>query len=169
MKKTDGFTLIELIVTLVVAAIIIVVGIPGMSVLMANNQAAAHTDSLVTALSFARSESVKRGINVSICATGTDEEGKIICGGADGWPNGWFVFVDTGDKEQLRSWPPPPGDYNMEGPALVSFNSSGSTQSSDPIAFTIEYSHCTGNQKRSITIEPAGHTSVTKEPCTPDE
>ncbi|MCF6353497.1 MAG: GspH/FimT family pseudopilin [Candidatus Polarisedimenticolaceae bacterium] len=168
MKRADGFTLIELIITLVVAAIIVAVGIPGMSNLMANNRATAHTDSLITALSFARSESVKRGISVSVCAIGTTEEGTTSCGGASGWSSGWFARLDAGDNEQLRSWPAPPGDYSMEGPAFISFNSSGALQSDNAMVFVIEYSHCSGNQKRTITVQPAGHTSVTKGPCTPD-
>lgn len=168
MKRADGFTLIELIVTLVVAAIIIAVGIPGMSNLMANNRATAHTDSLITALSFARSESVKRGISVSLCAKNAAEEGGA-CGGASDWSSGWFARLDAGNNEQLRSWPAPPGDYSMEGPALISFNSAGALPSDNAMVFVIEYSHCTGNQKRTITVQPAGHTSVTKGPCTSDE
>lgn len=169
MKRADGFTLIELIVTLVVAAIIVAVGIPGMSNLMANNRATAHTDSLITALSFARSESVKRGISVSVCAKSAAADGSATCGGASDWSSGWMARLDAGSNEQLRSWPAPSGDYSMEGPASISFNSSGALQSDNAVEFVIEYSHCTGNQKRTITVQPAGHTSVTKEPCTSDE
>ncbi len=166
MKKTDGLTLVELIVTLVVAAIVLAASIPGMRNLMSNSQAMAHTDSLITALSFTRSESVKRGISVSLCAKSTAKEADTTCGEGDDWPNGWLAFLDTSDGTLLRSWPAPPGNYSITGPARVRFSGTGAMQSSDAVTFTIEPTPCAGEQKRTITIEPAGYSSVTKEPCT---
>ena len=68
MKNPNGFTLIEVIITLVVVSILIAVGVPGLSSIMANSRATAHTNDLVTALSFSRNESVKRGTIVAVCA-----------------------------------------------------------------------------------------------------
>ena len=50
MKKSYGFTLIELIVTLAAAIVILAVGIPVFSTMIANNRAAADSNALVTAL-----------------------------------------------------------------------------------------------------------------------
>ena len=68
MKTKHGFTLIELMVTLAVAIVILAVGIPVFSTMIANNRAAADSNALVTALQFARSEAVKRSAQVRVCA-----------------------------------------------------------------------------------------------------
>jgi len=165
MKRSDGFTLVEVIVTLVVVAIIIAVGIPGLSSMMANNRAIANSNDLVTALSFSRNEAVKRGMRVSICAKSSAAQGNLTCSeNNDNWPNGWFAFVSS-TAEPLRSWPAPPGDFTMTGPVSISFNSSGAIEG-DPTTLTIAYSHCTGQQNRTISIATTGHTSITKTSCT---
>ena len=176
MKNSNGFTLVEVIITLVVVAIIMAVGIPGLSSMMANNQAIANSNDLITALSFSRNESVKRGTRISICAKSPTAQGNFTCGaGNNDWSNGWFAFVDSNgsaaadysptSENQLRSWPAPSGNFTMTGPVSVGFNSSGTIQGNAAIALTIKYSHCTGQQNRTIIIATTGHTSITKEPC----
>jgi len=180
MKKTDGFTLIEAIITLVVVAMVIAVGIPGLSSIMANNQAAAHSNSLITAFSFARSESVKQGVNVSICARDASAQDGFTCGEGDNdWADGWFVFLDPDGNaaagytppadERRRSWPAQPGNYTVTAPVAVGFNSSGSIQGDADAVFSLIYEYCTGEQNRTITITTTGHTSVKKEPCTDEQ
>jgi len=169
MKSSNGFTLVEVIVTLVVVAIIIAVGIPGLSSIMANNRAIANSNDLVTALSFSRNEAVKRGMRVSTCAKSSAAQGNLTCSeNNNDWPNGWFAFVNSDGNtaaEPLRSWPAPPGDFTIDGPAAVSFNSSGAIEGGSA-TLTIAYSHCTGQQNRTITISTTGHTSITKVSCT---
>ncbi len=178
MKRIDGFTLVEIIITLVVISILAAVGIPGLGRLMANNQAIANTNNLVTALSFSRSESVKRGVQISLCAKSAAEPANTTCGvGVTDWSNGWFVFVDpvgsasTVERyapptaDQLRSWPAPAGDFTTTGPTSVSFNSDGSIKDG-PVELTISYSHCTGQQDHSITVETTGRASTSHNTCT---
>lgn len=90
MKASLGFTLVELMITLVVAAILLAVGVPLFSGVLASNRAAAEVNSLVTTLRFARTEAVARGRAVSVCPR---KEGSTTeCDTA--WDNGWLVFVD---------------------------------------------------------------------------
>ena len=91
MKRSRGFTLIELMITLVLAAIILTLAVPGFQDIIRNNRAATQANELVTALGLARSEAVKRGARVSLCPS-TDQ--ASCTGGAD-WSNGWIVFLDT--------------------------------------------------------------------------
>ncbi|MFC1602156.1 GspH/FimT family pseudopilin [Pseudomonadota bacterium] len=174
MKNSNGFTLVEVIITLVVVSILIAVGVPGLNSIMANSQATAHTNDLVTALSFSRNESVKRGTLVAVCAKSSKTPGNLTCGGGgNDWLNGWFAFVDsngnaTADdgEDQLRSWPAPSGNSTMTAPISISFDSAGTLQGGGPAALTITYSHCTGQQNRDISITTTGHTSIVKKPCT---
>ncbi len=91
VRSAGGFTLVELMMTLAVAAILTTVAIPGFSTLIRDNRLVAGTNQLVTALAVARSEAVKRGSSVSICAS----DDGTSCTGTN-WNQGWVVFSDSG-------------------------------------------------------------------------
>ena len=67
MKQHRGFTLVELLYTLAVAALIMGVGIPAFTNTMRNTSMTASTNSIVTALHSARSEAIKRRARVTVC------------------------------------------------------------------------------------------------------
>lgn len=81
----------ELMVTLAVVAILVTVAIPGFGNLIRDNRLITSTNRLVTSLAHARSEAVKRGTPVSICAS---NNGTSCTGGS--WNEGWLVFSDGG-------------------------------------------------------------------------
>src|SRR3569832_2509448 len=66
---TRGFTLIELLVTLAIAVILLTVAVPNYQMFVANSRMASQANEVVGALSLARSEAVKRGTQVSVCAS----------------------------------------------------------------------------------------------------
>ena len=82
---TRGFTLIELMVTLAVAAILLAVAVPSYQNFVATSRLASQANDFITALNFARSEAVKRGANVTVCASSNGTS----CVGA--WAAGWIV------------------------------------------------------------------------------
>jgi type IV fimbrial biogenesis protein FimT len=96
--------------SLTVAVILLAAGIPGVSTLLANNQMVASTNDLVRHLQYARSESVKRQLPVTICSSGDGE----ICADSTEWGIGWIVFTDNdgvagdidGNDQLLRSYQP---------------------------------------------------------------
>lgn len=101
----DGVTLIELMVTLSVAAILLSLAIPSFQQIAATNRVAGLTNELTATLNLARSEAVKRGTTVTVCRsadTGTsinNTPGSLAgptCStdAATGWQHGWLVFVD---------------------------------------------------------------------------
>lgn len=90
MKRQTGFTLLELMVTISVAAILIAVGVPGMQKFVQNNRRAAEVNNLVATLQVARTEAVSRNQRVGICASTTGTS----CSGSTSWETGWIVFVD---------------------------------------------------------------------------
>lgn len=103
MKTKHGFTLVELAITLAVAVVILAVGIPVFSTMIANNRAAADSNALVTAFQLARSEAVKRGEQVKVCAGGDGSPTPTACSGANDWAKGLLVRVTSSD-ETLRVW-----------------------------------------------------------------
>jgi type IV fimbrial biogenesis protein FimU len=61
-----GFTLVELMVTIAVLAILVTVGIPSFVSLMNNTKADTESTDLYRALNYARLEAINRGVNVRI-------------------------------------------------------------------------------------------------------
>ena len=72
MKMCRGFTLLELMVTVAVVAILATVGVPSFRDLIQNNRVTTQTNELVTALNFARTEAVKRARAVEVVIDQTD-------------------------------------------------------------------------------------------------
>lgn len=104
-RYKSGFTIIELMVTLVVAAIVLSIAVPSFTVQIRNNQALGLGEELASAINYARSEAVKRGGRVSMCAS---NDGAQCVGD---WSEGWIVFVDSAATDITK--PPviatPPG------------------------------------------------------------
>lgn len=88
-KKCHGFTLIELMIALAVAAILMAAAMPSMSALVARNQLASASNEVVAHLNLARTEAVNRGRTAGICGSSDG----FSCDGA--WAQGYAVWVDT--------------------------------------------------------------------------
>ncbi len=93
-KKQQGLTLIELMVTLAVAIILVAVGMPLFSGIVANNRATTQANTFLSAFKLARSEAVKRGTDVSVCAIADPAASPVVCGTSANWGNGLLVFTD---------------------------------------------------------------------------
>lgn len=89
MKKMTGFTLVELMVALVVAAILLAVGVPSFIATVRSSRTTSQANELVTAFNLARSEAVKRGVQVVVLRNGAE------------WEDGWQVFVDEDGDEAM--------------------------------------------------------------------
>jgi len=94
---SQGFTLIELMVTVAVVALLVVLGAPNLSRFMLDRSVATATDTFVSDLRYARSEALKRGQTVSVCIASTPDADTRSCAaaaGTAGYAAGWLVFVD---------------------------------------------------------------------------
>ena len=86
-----GVTLVELMITLVVLAIILAIAIPSFENTIASSRLAGVTNDLNGSLALARSEAIRRGQRVTVC----NSNNGLQCAAAGNWGNGWIVFVDT--------------------------------------------------------------------------
>ncbi|MDD5391726.1 MAG: GspH/FimT family pseudopilin [Thiothrix sp.] len=90
-NKQQGMTLIELMVTLSVVAIVASVAAPSLSSMMENNRLTALNNQLVSAINYTRGEAVKRNYNAAMCVRNSGGSG---CASSGGFDSGWIVFVD---------------------------------------------------------------------------
>ena len=80
-----GFTLIELMITVAIVAILVTVGVPSFVEIVKNNRMTNLTGEIMTTLRLARSEAVRRGAVVCLKAKGST---------AGNWSEGWNVFPE---------------------------------------------------------------------------
>jgi len=103
-NRTKGFTLIELMLGIALAAIIVTMAAPSFNSAMKNNQIVAETNELIADINFARSEAVKRGTRVVLCRSVSPTNSAPSCGGVTGnWSSGWLVFADTDSDNVYNS------------------------------------------------------------------
>lgn len=96
-SQPQGFTLVELMITLVVLAILVAIAAPNFREVSLNSRSNGNINTLVADLSMARSEAVKHARPVTVAAD------------PGGWSFGWQVFLDVrstgtlvpGDGDQL--------------------------------------------------------------------
>jgi type IV fimbrial biogenesis protein FimT len=97
MRNCSGFTVIELVVTVALVVILASIAVPAYTSMMTRNRMVAEINDLVGSLHFARSEAIKRGLDVVVCKS---SDGNT-CTTAGDWSQGWVIFQDT-DSSQTR-------------------------------------------------------------------
>lgn len=80
-----GFTLVELMITIFVAAILVTIALPSFRELLISNRVTESTNQLISDLNLARSEAVNRGTLVAVVSTS----------GSNDWSGGWRVIADS--------------------------------------------------------------------------
>lgn len=182
MRKNRGFTLIELMITLAVAAVVLGIALPSFTQMMRNNNSIAIGSELSAALNYARSEAVKRSKRVSICASSDG----LSCLAANNWGQGWLVFVDNATTDSaaaatvgtvLRYWDELPTNTNVSALKGASTNivflrytSSGAVAraggtDADARKFIVYVNGCKGKASQEIVVGLSGMISPKKIDC----
>lgn len=99
MEKIRGFTIIELLVTMAVLAIVAVIGFPALGNIMTNNRLAGEINDLVATMHYARSEAITRGVSVVVCKSADG----AACTAAGDWSQGWIIFTDTDNNQAVNA------------------------------------------------------------------
>ena len=102
LSKEDGFTLIELMITLAVFGIVSALAAPNISSFMRNNRLGTQTNEFISALHITRSEAVKRGEVITLCIS--DGNATPNCDSAStSWEDGWIIFTDLNGDASFSS------------------------------------------------------------------
>jgi type IV fimbrial biogenesis protein FimT len=111
IKTEKGFTLYELLTTMLIVGVILAIGVPNMQSFRQNSRMTAAANDLHSSFHLARSDASRSKSNVTICASADSMATLPTCGGEI--EAGWVVFedrdgdirIDTGEPI-LRRFPP---------------------------------------------------------------
>lgn len=91
--RSNGFTLLELMLTITVGAILVGIAVPSFSDIIRNNRLTAASNDLLRSSQLARSEAVKRQARVVLCASSNAMADQPTCSYSAF--SQWIVFVDA--------------------------------------------------------------------------
>jgi type IV fimbrial biogenesis protein FimT len=101
-KRPAGFTLVELIVTVAIVSILLAVAAPAMTSFLADQAAAANADEFAAAVRYSRTEAIKRGQTIGMCAS-TDPTADAPGCDADDWSTGWAITTPNGSVLRVQN------------------------------------------------------------------
>lgn len=154
MKKQSGFTLIELMVTISILAILLGIGVPSFRAMIEGNRIRTVTNDLVIALQFARSEAVKRGIPVTLCSSND----QAACTGT--WADGWVVRdTAVAADPPFRVWPAAREGVAIAVPGTVVFTALGGVANARCFTLTL------GTLNRFVGVGPSGRVASSTTAC----
>ena len=164
----NGFTLIELMVTVAVLAIIIAFAVPSFVNLVENSRVTTQANTLLAAMNLARSEAIKQGVPVSVQNKPAD------------FSAGWCVFAGDLAANNICS-----GAVIKQFPALdrvslsqgglkgITFDGRGYRAVPEPlplfdeVKIELQPPNCVAGSKRMrvVMVSPAGRATVGLEEC----
>ncbi len=98
--RQNGFTLMELLITIAVATILAVLALPDFSRFLIRGHILTQANSLVADLSFARSEAIRRQEPVTLCVS--TNAATCVTGN---WQSGWITYLNVNNASTPPATP----------------------------------------------------------------
>jgi type IV fimbrial biogenesis protein FimT len=170
-RRDSGYTMMELLITMVIVAILGSIAVPGFKYVTSSNRISTEVNGLLGDIQFARSQAVKEGLSVTICTSASPYTG---CTNTD-WELGWIVFLDSNSNKAvevgesiIRTQPAFAGtDTFIATPNnfhALTFNRMGYAPTGMPSAINITLHDLTSNTNwtRCVAINPIGSAVTEK-------
>lgn len=175
-SMSQGFTLIELMVTIALVAVLMMVAAPSLTTFQRNAELTSFSNTLLASINAARGEAMKRG-----------QYAMVVPADGTNWRSGWVVFVDIDrssdfdaaddvsilSREALPSFLEIPTSTGTasETPPYLMFDASGYSKNKSggfgAVTFEIRRNDVSGTeqlrQTRRVKIASTGRVRV----CTP--
>lgn len=150
---TQGFTLVEMMVTLSVLSVMLAVAVPSFTEFIANQRIRAAASDLHSTLLLARSEAIKRNTRMTLSPKGK------------GWADGWQMREGATTGAVLIDAGPAKGILFEQAPSAgMVFRPSGRLQGGQA-QFEIASATLDKAQKRCVSVGLSGQPSVTVGGC----
>ncbi|MFC3685610.1 GspH/FimT family pseudopilin [Hydrogenophaga luteola] len=168
--RQHGFTLVELVVTIALVAIVSTLAFPTFSETLRQWRRDSATRALSSSLQLARTEAIKSSRRLVVCSSSDGE----TCADSSDWKDGWIVFVDDGatdlaydDGERIISVSEAQGGIasltNDDDVTALQFMPNG-LMAAGATTFTVTPSGATSATKvNKLELNTVGRTSVTVE------
>lgn len=182
-----GFTLVELMVTLSIAAILLTQAVPSFQAMIANNRITSQVNELVTAINMGRSEAAKLNTTVILCGSANPTATTPSC--TSGSVAGWLLFASGDGNNSYNSGADTlirVGEFRQTSIQVgassaisgngLQINANGSTNESGNIAVLAVCDDRDGDgtfdvaNGKEIRVQPSGHIQTVSSPiatCTP--
>ena len=171
MKRQGGFTLLELMITLAVAALLLSVGVPSFRGVVMDNRLVTDANLLVTSVKMARSAAVRHQRTATVCASANFDAAVPTCSASTDWSAGWIVWVDK-DRDAAT-------DANEIISVFGPINSTSTLSSTSASAFSYDArgfaltgagdltlcDNRSGETGRLIRVNATGRTNVSRQGC----
>jgi type IV fimbrial biogenesis protein FimT len=157
--QQQGFSLIELMVTIAIASVLMMIAIPSFNQSTTNGRLTTNINGLFLALNLARSEAIKRNIPVTVRKSGAQ------------WESGWTVFTDNtgvagvndGTDVLIRTYDAIPGGYTLRATYtnFITYQASGiSTSGSFVLCQNGTSSAPLANTSKVINVNSVGRAGM---------
>ncbi len=160
--RQQGFTLVELVVTIALLAVITTIAVPSFTETLRAWRRDSATRVLLGSMQLARAEAIKTSRKVYMCVSSDGE----TCDDTNDWKAGWFVWVDRDNSEDYDS------DAAKDGPPIQVVGALGGIESllstEDDGGDEVPSLYFLGNgllgalPAFSFVVTPSGATSATK-------
>jgi type IV fimbrial biogenesis protein FimT len=164
-RRAAGFTLIETMVVITIAAVLAMLAAPSFDAAFLSNKLAGFANDFVASTQLARSEAIKRNQVVRVCRSAD----SATCATTGTWQQGWIVFNDTNNNSAvdagetiLRKQEAISSDYHFTssvGTYNLAFQAIGAGSDTATLLLC-RASPSAGAQERTITLGPTGRTIV---------
>ncbi|MCF4010209.1 GspH/FimT family pseudopilin [Rheinheimera sp. UJ63] len=166
LRKAAGLTLVELMVTVAVLAIVVSIAIPSFNGIVASNQLTGPANEVFSMMHFARSEAIRLNQNIEFCKSNAD---GTACNTSNGkWPGVLVMRPNTSGTPTLLRQLMFDTTFNVNSthPLLV-FNSQGFIRSSANAAISGTLRVCSSSSSlkdnsRDLAFVSGGRVSISK-------
>lgn len=162
-RKAEGFTLIELMMTLSVASILAMIAAPALGNLLARVRESGAEARIAGTLRHARTAAVMENMRIIVCPS---DDGRHCRAGFD-WQHGWIVAPDADGNGQpdaghqvIAALPPMPAGSRIitsAGRAHIIFHPDGDSAGSNA-RFTI--CHARDRDGKSVVVSNSGRVRI---------